>query len=120
MDIVSAVQLTARIFYDIVGSEALPAARRESRRLWAGGKNPPFARSVSRRTLPPHAREGVKKSKQSLAKSPSRKGRKENRRLVLHGLCDLAPLREHVFALRKILSQLPTDGRGQRVRSAGG
>ena len=48
------LQLTACIFYNIVGSEALSAGRRaRAVALGAGGKNPPSARSVSRRILTP-------------------------------------------------------------------
>ena len=54
------------------------------------------------------AGEAVKKSKQSLAKAPSRKGREAQVSCFLCDLCGLAPLREHVFALRQILSHLRT------------
>ena len=57
-----------------------------------------------------HGEEAVKKSKQSLAKAPSRKGREAQVSCFLCDLCDLAPLREHVFALLKILSQLRSRG----------
>ena len=84
--------------------------------LWPDVAPPGLTASPARSS---HGFEGVKESsevrKHVLAKAPSRKGRKENRRLVLHGLCDLAPLREIVL----IFSQLLRRGLHDRARFAG-